>query len=242
MFSREREKYKHAGQLINKALEMDPDNSEVAAWAARWHHFYITEGWTQHTEEAFATVAAYAQRAIKLNPQNAEALGIYAHYCSFVRKDFDSALRYFDRSLRLNPSLALVWGLSGSTYSYIGEPTAALERLDRYRELAPFDPYFSWFELLYTIAYLFNRDYERAAIVGRRAVKGLPDFVNAYKPFIAALGHLGRRDEARPYVDKVLALEPGFTVERFAEVYPIKKAIDRRRYMEGLGLAGIPQR
>jgi hypothetical protein len=39
-----------------------------------------------------------------------------------------------------------------------------------------------------------------------------------------------------------LALEPGFTVERFAEVYPIKKAADRRRYMEGLRLAGVPQR
>jgi tetratricopeptide (TPR) repeat protein len=242
MFSMEREKYEQAGQLINQALKIDPDNSDVAVLAARWHHFRITQGWTKHTEQAFETVARYALRAIKLNPQNAEALGIYAHYCSFVHKDFNAAVYCFDRSLRLNPSLGLVWGLSGSTYCYIGEPGAALERLERYRELTPFDPHISWFELLYTIAYLFKKDYERAAIVGRRVVRALPKFVNAYKPFIAALGHLDRHEEAQVYVDKVRALEPNFTVERFGEVYPIKKASDRKRYMDGLRLAGIPER
>jgi adenylate cyclase len=242
MFSMEREKYGQAGQLISRALEIDPDNSEVAAWAARWRHFRICQGWGEHTVQEFATVGGYALRAIRLNSDNAEALGIYAHYCAFVGKDFDAALYCFDRSLRINPSLAIVWGLSGSTYCYIGEPTAALDRLDHYRELAPFDPYFSWFEVSYTVAYVFKGDYERAVTVGRRAVKAFPEFVNAYKPFVASLGHLGRREEAKPYLDKLLALEPNFTVENFAAVYPIKKASDRRRYMEGLRLAGVPER
>jgi hypothetical protein len=67
-----------------------------------------------------------------------------------------------------------------------------------------------------------------------------PDYVAAYKPLIAALGHLGRRDEARPYIAKLLSLEPSFTVERFGQVYPFKKASDRKRYMQGLRLAGVP--
>ena len=41
-------------------------------------------------------------------------------------------------------------------------------------------------------------------------------------------------------MNKLLRLEPGFTVEKFGEVYPIKKAADRKRYMEGLRLAGVP--
>jgi tetratricopeptide (TPR) repeat protein/TolB-like protein len=242
MFTMEREKYQQAGQLINRALEIDPDNSDVAAWAARWRHFRICQGWAQHTLQEFATVGGFALRALKSNPDNAEALGIYAHYCAFTNKDFNAALYCFDRALRLNPSQAFVWGLSGSTYCYIGEPLTALERLDHYRELAPFDPFFSWFEVPYTIAYMFKGDYERAVTVGRRAVKAFPAFVNAYKPFIASLGHLGRCEEARPYVDRLLRLEPTFTVENFAEVYPIKKASDRKRYMEGLRLAGIRER
>jgi hypothetical protein len=79
-------------------------------------------------------------------------------------------------------------------------------------------------------------------IVGRRAVKVSPEFVNGYKPLIAALGHLGRRDEARPYIDKLLKIEPNFTVERFGQVYPFKFARDREHYMAGLCLAGVPEK
>jgi TolB-like protein/Tfp pilus assembly protein PilF len=242
MISMERRKYEEAGRLIAHAVEMEPDNAKVVAWAAHWHHFYIGQGWGEHTKKGWATTQDYALRAIRLDPNNAEALGIYAHYCAVADRDFDTALHYFDRALRLNPSLASNWALSSLTCCYIGEPEVALQRLERYRELAPLDPYSSFFESCYTIAYVFKGDYERAVVVGRRAVNALPDFVNAYKPLIAALGHLGRRDQAKPYIDKLLSLEPGFTIERHGQVYPFKKAGDRRRYLKGLRLAGVPER
>jgi tetratricopeptide (TPR) repeat protein len=240
MFSMERDKFQQAGQLINFALKIDPDHAESAAWAARWQYFNIVLGYAPHSRQEMAKSRDLALRAMKLDPDNAEALGMYAHYCAFVEKEFDTALDYFDRSLHINPSLAFVWALSGPTYCYIGEPAAALQRLDRYCELAPFDPCMSSFEFLYSVAYLFNEDYERAPIVARRGVEAFPGFVNGYKPLVAALGHLDRRGEAKAYLDRLLRLEPGFTVETFAEVYPIKKAADRKRYMEGLRLAGVP--
>ena len=242
MFSMERKKFRQAGQLIKLALDIEADDAAIVAWAARWQHFNISLGYGPHTRQEFVKARDLALRAVKMNPDNAEALGMYAHYCAFVEKEFDTALHYFDRALHLNPSLAFIWGLSSPTYCYIGEPTMALRRLDHYRELAPFDPYISCFERLYAIAYLFNEDYERAAMIGQRTVAAIPGFVNGYKPLVAALGHLGRREEAKPYVDKLLRLEPAFTVEKFAEVYPIKKAADRKRYMEGLRLAGAAAR
>jgi len=242
MYSMERQKYEEAGDLINRALTIDPDNAMVAAWAAYWQVFHIGQGWAQDANRAFRMAKQHALKAIRLDPDNAEALGIYAHVCSFLNKDFDNAVHFFDRALRLNPNLAFIWALSSATYSYIGEPEAALQRLARYRDLAPFDPYHSWFEYFYTIAYIFKGDYENAVAIGQRVVTVNPDFVNGYKPLIASLGHLGRREEARPYVDRLLALEPNFTVERFGQVYPIKHETDRERYMTGLRLAGVPDR
>ena len=242
IFSMERKKYEEAGLLIGRALETDPDNAMVAAWAAHWHLFYAGQGWSQNVERTHQITQDFALKAIKLDPNNAEALGIYGHICSIVNKDFDAALYYFDRSLRLNPSLAFIWALSAATYCYIGEPEMALRRLERYGELAPLDPHSSFFECLYTVAYAFKGDYERAVIVGRRCTKAMPDFVAGYKPLIASLGHLGRPDEARPYVEKLLSLEPTFTVEHFGNRYPFKREEDRQRYMEGLRLAGIPER
>jgi DNA-binding SARP family transcriptional activator len=241
IYSMEREKYEEAGRLIHRALEIEPNNAMVLAWAAYWQVFHVGQGWAEDSDRAFALAQQHAVKAIKIDPDNAEALGIYAHVCSFLEKDFDSALHYFDRALRLNPSLASIWAFSALTYCYVGEPDIALQRLERYRELAPFDPYYSWFENLYTIAYTFKGDYEQAVIVGRRVAKTNPDFVNGYKPLIASLGHLGRVAEAKPYIDKLLSLEPGFTVQRFIKVYPFKKESDRERYVQGLRLAGVPE-
>ena len=147
---------------------------------------------------------------------------------------------YFDRALHLNPNLAFIWALSAPTCCYTGQPDLALRRLDRYRELAPTDPLFPLWEYFYAIAYFFKGDYEQTVVVGRRAAKANPDFVNGYKPLIAALGHLGLAEEAAPYIAKLLRLEPGFTVASFGSVYPFRKPFDRDHYMQGLLLAGVP--
>ena len=101
---------------------------------------------------------------------------------------------------------------------------------------------FQAFEIFYETAYIFKRDYERAIVVGRRVVKAVPEFINAYKPVIASLGHLGRRQDAAPYVQKLLSLEPNFTIAKFKKAYPFKLAEDRDNYCKGLLLAGIPRR
>jgi DNA-binding SARP family transcriptional activator len=241
-FSMEREQYEEAGRLIHQALALEPDNAMVEAWAAHWHLFYIGQGWARDLDKATDEVMHHALRAITLDPENAEALGIYAHSCSRRANDFDTALAFFDRALRLNPSSAFNWALSAATYCYIGEPDVALQRMKRYRELASPELYFSYFETIYTMAYTFKGDYERAVLAGRRAVEANPNFTPGYKPLVASLGHLGQRDEAQVYVRKLLSLEPDFTVERFGQIYSFKKASDRERYMEGLRRAGAPER
>jgi DNA-binding SARP family transcriptional activator len=240
-FSMERTQYEEAGRLIQQALALEPDNARAEAWAAHWHLFYIGQGWAKDIGKTTEEVQRHALKAITLDPENAEALGIYAHSCARRAKDFDTALSFFDRALRLNPSLAFNWALSAATYCYIGEPDIALRRMRRYRELASHDLYFSYFETVYTIAYTFKGDYERAVLFGRRAVKANPNFVAGYKPLIASLGHLDRHDEAQDYVRTLLSLEPNFTVEKFGQIYSIKKPSDRERYMEGLRLAGVPE-
>jgi tetratricopeptide (TPR) repeat protein len=241
-FSMERKQYEEAGRLIQQALAVEPDNAMAEAWAAHWHLYYGGQGWAKDFDKTNEQVQQHALRAITLDPENAEALGIYAHSCSRIASDFDRALAFFDRALRLNPSSAFNWALSALTYCYIGEPDVALQRLRRYCELASPELYFSYFEHSYTIAYAFKGDYERAVLAGRRAVEANPDFVNGYKPLIASLGHLGWREEAQVYANKLLCIEPNFTIEKFEETYPIKTTLDRDRYIAGLRLAGIAER
>jgi DNA-binding SARP family transcriptional activator/TolB-like protein/Flp pilus assembly protein TadD len=241
IYTMERQKYQQAGNLIQRALTIEPEDSMAVTLLAYWHLWHIGQGWTTDAGKTIGTIETLCVQAMNLDPENSEAMGIYAHSLAWKR-EFDKAVQYFDRALRLNPNLASVWALSAATYCYIGEPEEALRRLSRHRDLCPIDPYFRVYENIYVMAYTFKRDYDRAVIVGRRVVRSVPDFINGYKPLIASLGHLRRREEAAPYVDKLLSLEPDFTVEKFRAAYPFKLAEDRENYCTGLRLAGVPKR
>jgi DNA-binding SARP family transcriptional activator/TolB-like protein len=240
IYSMERSKFEEAGRLIKRALVIDPNDAMALAWAAYWEMWHVGQGWTDDPVETLGIAEGYCLRAMKIDPDNAEALGIYAHTLAW-KKEFEPALYYFDRSLRLNPNLAYVWALNAATYAYIGDWQMALKRLERYRELAPFDPYYGFFETIYAIAYMIEGDYEQVITVGRRVIKSNPEFTNGYKPVIAALGLLGRSEEAKPYLATLLSLEPNFTIAHFREVYPLRNENDRDRYMEGLRLAGVAE-
>jgi TolB-like protein/tetratricopeptide (TPR) repeat protein len=242
MSGMERRKYEEAGRLIDRALEIEPDNAMAAAWAAFWQVVYFGQGWTQNFVRASAIAQTRARRAIDLAPEDAEVLTICGHVNSFLGRDYDVALHYFDRAQRLDPNLEFTWMWSALTYCYLGKPSFALERLNHYSALRSGNVTHVWARNILSIAYAFAGDYEKAVEFGRVAIKISPTFVNCYKPLIASLGHLGRYEEAKPYVDKLLALEPNFTVERFGQVYPIKYDGDREHYMKGLRLAGVPER
>jgi TolB-like protein/Tfp pilus assembly protein PilF len=242
MFAFERRKYEEAGQLLERALKMEPDNALAAAWAAFWQVFYFGQGWTQNFVKASAIAQERARRAISLTPDDAETLAICGHVASYLGRDYDAALYYFDRAQRRAPTLEFPWLWSALTYCYAGKPGFALERLAKYRALTSMSPTNPWIENICAVANMFSGNYEKAVELSRPMTKATPRFVNAYKPLLAALGHLGRAEEAKPYVDKLLALEPNFTVERFAKVYPIKYESDREHYLKGLRLAGVPER
>ena len=242
LLSMERQRYEKAGELIWEALRIDPQNAKAAAWGAYWHVFHVGQGWAGDPQSSYEAAQDLAMRAIQNDPENAEAYAICGHVASFLEKDFEAAIHYFETALRLNPNIAFIWAMSAATYCYVGQPDEALRRLDRYKRLAPSDPNARFWDTVYITAYTVKGDYDQAFRIGRRTVRANPDFSNGYKHLIVALGHLGRREEAAPYVQRLLALEPRFTVEHFGQTYPLLRAEDRDRYMLGLELAGVPTR
>ena len=67
-----------------------------------------------------------------------------------------------------------------------------------------------------------------------------PSFSATYKPYLAALGHLGRTQEAAVVGRRLLAIEPDFAVDRFIAASPLERESDREHYAQGLRMAGMP--
>jgi DNA-binding SARP family transcriptional activator/TolB-like protein/Flp pilus assembly protein TadD len=240
-FAMQRGPFERAGELLSEALRIDPENAKAAAWKAFWYGFHTGQGWADDPRASLERAQELAFRAIRNDPENAEAYAICGHMCAFFEKDFELAQHYFRTALRLNPNITFAWAMSAATCNYVGDSDSALQHLERYTALSSFDPNAYFGDTIYTTTHVLKGNYEAAYRYGKRAVRACPNFSNGYKHLLAALGHLGRRDEAAPYVQKLLALEPHFTIEHFIRTYPLARQEDRENYARGLELAGVPK-
>ena len=85
-----------------------------------------------------------------------------------------------------------------------------------------------------------KRDHHAAVTVGRAVTQLNPSLSAGYKPYLSALGHLGRGQESDLVLRRLLTIEPDFTISRFLATTAMEKAGDRDQFVAGLRLAGAP--
>ena len=234
--------FHQAGKYLAEAIALEPDYAAAHAWYAWWHAFLVGQGWADEPTEMMERAGELAERAIILDPFDARGLTISGHVRAFLHRRLREAMSLHERALSLNPNLAMAWALSAMTHAWAGDPDEAERRNNRYKKLSPLDPHAFFFDGFFTVIYLMKRDYETAVEVGRTVSQLNPALSASYKPYLAALGHLRRDQEAATIRRRLLAIEPDFTVERFLRSSPLERESDRLHYAEGLRLAGIRER
>jgi DNA-binding SARP family transcriptional activator/TolB-like protein/Flp pilus assembly protein TadD len=232
--------FMQAGELLRQAIAQEPDYAASHAWYSYWQTFLVGQGWTSDPEGVMAEAGRVAERAITLDPQDAKALTIAGHVRAFLHHRLREAIALHERALMLNPNLAMAWNLSGVAFAYLGDLAEAERRVQRYKRLAPLDPQAFFFDTALIIIALLKHDYEAAVAAGREVSEMNPAFSNACKPYLAALGHLGRPEEADVVRRRLLAIEPDFTIAAFIKASPFEREQDREHFADGLRKAGLP--
>jgi DNA-binding SARP family transcriptional activator/TolB-like protein len=235
----EREPFMLAGQHLTDAIALEPDYAAAYAWYAYWHIFLVGQDWADHPQAMMEKAGMLAERAIVLDPYDARGLAISGHVRAFLHHRLREAMVLHERALTLNPNLAMAWALSAVTYAYAGELDEAERRNNRYKILSPLDPHAFFFDAFFVLINMMKRNYEAAAEIGRRVSELNPSFSAAYKPYLAALGHLRNDQQAALVRRRLLALEPDFTIARFLATNAMERESDKLHYAEGLRLAGI---
>jgi DNA-binding SARP family transcriptional activator/TolB-like protein len=238
----EHEAFVQAGDYLSKAIALEPDYAAPHAWYAYWHIFYVGQGWAEQPTVMMERAGDLAERAVILDPFDARGLAISGHVQAFLHRRLIEAKVLHERALSLNPNLAMAWALSAMAHAYAGAPDEAHRRMKRYKMLSPLDPHAFVFDGFFGVIHLMQRDYERAVEVGRSVSQFNPAFSATYKPYLAALGHLRRRQEAATVRQRLLGLEPEFTIERFLATNSMERESDKLHYAEGLRLAGVRER
>lgn len=229
-----------ARELFESATIVDPDLAPAYSAIAEAYYYEVVYGFARSPDDNRKRAIDSAQKAVSLDRDDAGA------HCTlgrirYLRREYAAAISELELALDLNPSLALAHYGLGAAYVFSGRPYEALPHLEAAIRLSPQDPNMGSFLVRVAEAKYLVGDDESAV---RFALKALaqPSFQwSRYAILIAALGQLGRRDEAQHYLVEVTRVRPDFSVEFLRTMHPFSQDMGIDRYYEGLRKAGVPE-
>lgn len=235
----ERDAFERAGKVLAMAVRREPRLASAHAWLAYWNVLLVGQGWATQERDALAAAGQAAEHAILLDPRDARGLAIAGHVRGFLHHQIPEALALTRQALEINPALPAAWTFSGMAHAYGGELETARRHLKRALALLPRNPHAFFTEAGLATVEMLLGNFEVTLAIGRAVLQLQPRFTATLRAQIAALGHLGRAAEARPLVQAMLELDPGFTVQRFRHAAPYVRRRDMDHFLRGLRLAGM---
>jgi len=227
--------------LARQALAIDPSYAPAAALVGFCRGLQRVQGWGALSDEDIGEACRLAQQALEAERNDAETIGQAARALFVLAGEAAMAAAALDRALALNPNAAHTWMVRGSIHALRNQPEAAIEAVERARRLSPFDPYTFLYASNIAAAHLVAQRFELAIEWADRALHDQPRLVAAMRVKVAANAHLGRLDEARAELSRVLAIYPELTIAGFREYAHHMAPEVLEIYVAGLRLAGLPE-
>ena len=236
LFEASTENHVQARKWIQRAIELDPNDSAAHSAMAYWYYRHALEGYSEAPNEDYAKAVVYGKRAVALDESDS-----FAHFALHLgyryTGDHDLALAEVRRSIELNPNHSGAHVGLGNGLSYNGNPGEGIPHLQMAMRLSPEDPRTHMIMVFTAEAYLNNRDYEQAVAWARKSIVRKSEFALAYAILAAGLAYLDRIGEAKAALSECLRLQPRVIANRrFSVLY--KRSGDAEHILDGLRKAG----
>jgi adenylate cyclase len=228
------EAFEKALSALERAVQIDPGYG--LAWAMLGHLHadnYALE--FCEIEAPLEKAMSFAQKGVALAPKNQftqDALSLV----HFHRGDKALFMKHVEQTIALNPTSPYVVGVAGWHMMLYGEWDPGLNFLKKGMKLNPYHP--SWFHLAPYMDFYRRGDYENAFA---EALKfNYPELYLDPMMRAAALGQMGKHNDAKFAVEQLLKLRPDFSahgrwlISRYVKVDALIDSI-----IEGLRKAGL---
>jgi adenylate cyclase len=186
--------------------------------------------------EAQSSAEALARQAVALDGADAEARSCLG-WALQSRGELEGALVEIERALRMSPNLAVAHWQRGATLIFSGRPKEGLDALETCIRLDPRDPFMAVRLLHIACGLYFAREYDGVVEAAKRLIRSYPDFPMIYRWPAAALGQLGRKDEAKEWLQKAVSHAPAFSMY-IHNRGPWFRPEDHAHLLDGLRKAG----
>ncbi|RWB95179.1 MAG: adenylate/guanylate cyclase domain-containing protein [Mesorhizobium sp.] len=227
-------------QFSLKAIKSDP-NAQFGyiglAWSYRNDAIF---GWHEQEhdrDEALKRGAEYADKAILLAPDDAEAHHVRARIHTEAG-EIEQALARFDQAMALNPSDPNILVGSTDPLLYIGRTDEAIDRIEQAKGIDPFHPdYFHW-QMGWA---LWEKNDCGAALAAMRKMSRIPS--GAHRMLAGIHACLGNEREAREALAVFLKDSPGQSISKerreWEKIWTAPGSLER--WIEHMRFAGLPE-
>jgi adenylate cyclase len=227
--------------LLEKAIAIDPNFAPAMAYAAWCYEQRVVRGWSTAEESDIEKGVKLARAAIAADGEDATAVGTAGFVLLMLGREFDAGLAALQRALDLSPNSALLSMLFGWANIFAGDVDVALASYERARRLSPNAPNAYFFLVGIGMVHLLSGRYDEAAEITSKSAVLNADWDTTYWVLAPAYGYLGRAEDAKTAIARLLALAPGSTVSRFRGTLPFRDNDRLEIILEGLRKAGLPE-
>jgi len=201
--------WNNAIRYYEQALRLDPNYA--LAYCGLADNYAYMGSVVMPEREAIAKEKEFAQKALELDPELAEAhmslaLALVAVY------DWQNGLKEFDRALELNPNLAFAYELQAWTVNGLGRFDEAIAKIKKAVELDPLNPFF---QMSLSFYQYWARQYDDAIAQAGKTLAMDPN--SAINHVLLGLSFLKKGDTANAIAElqKSKAPDPGAWYQGF---------------------------
>jgi TolB-like protein/tetratricopeptide (TPR) repeat protein len=230
----EREHLAAALELLEQAIAREPRYGAALALAATYRVDLENYDWAddRQEEENRRTAIDLAREALSAAADDPGVLGRAAMVLGRFGEDIDAALALIDRALALNPSFAYGWYWSGWLRLFAGQADLAIQHFETSMRLNPRGQ--RGFHLGgIGMAHFVNHRFDDALAVLRVSLEEVPAFTPTHRALAACYAHMGRPDEGRSILKRLVTLTPVV----LPNVDPFRNPEHGELFLSGLRLA-----
>ncbi len=230
-----------ARRLFETACDLDPGFAAPYADLAWAHTVEITLGLTVDPEASLENATRAAERAVALDDRDPAARFALGRV-HMLKHAYTRAIAEMEAALDLNASFDRAYYGLGMALMYVGRPEESIPQFERAMRLSPRSPRSWTYRQMLGQAYFNLARYEEAMAWLEKAIH-IPRA--PYMPFAhaaAALGHLGRLEEARDMLAEVRKRKPDFSIDTVRNTvgrYGRYSCVDQ--VIDGLRKAGLTE-
>ena len=226
-----------AEKFFQQAVDLDRNFADAYCGLALAQMYSATVFLTRPMASVQTSAEPLARLAVALDGNNA-----VAHSCLssalFYRGDHHGALAEADCALELSPNLAFGYFRRGAALIFSGWPQEGLRDLQTSLRLEPRGSYLAHRLTQVAVGCYYSRAYENAVEAAKQAIRSFPEFPQPYRWLTAALGQLGRVEEAKAVLEIAIAVAPASFDFYVRECPPRFRQEDHAHMLEGLRKAG----